>query len=261
MGSDRELANTTPVAPRATPARLPGRITYVVGDIHGRFDLFLRALDLMSAHLAGRLGQVIILGDLMDRGPQSREVIEYVMDSPIICLRGNHEQLMINGVQGVDEDLWLMNGGGATLESYGGAVPETHVSWLKARPCFASDDHRVYVHGGLEPSLPTDEQDPDVMIWIRERFLRADAEDFVEKRHIVHGHTPRWAGKPNPAEPELLPHRTNLDTGAFFTGVLTIGVFDADRAGGPIEILTATDTLSDGPYRPRQSLSDQRSEQ
>lgn len=74
-------------------------------------------------------------------------------------------------------------------------------------------------------------------MWIRERFLGAEASEL--EAHVVHGHTPLWEGKREAAEPELLGHRTNLDTAAFATGVLTIGVFEADTPGGPTSILAA----------------------
>jgi serine/threonine protein phosphatase 1 len=80
-----------------------------------------------------------------------------------------------------------------------------------------------------------EEQDPATLLWIRDRFLMAGPEAL--SRHVVHGHTPRWRGKPDMAIPERLPHRTNLDTGAWTTGVLSVGVFDTDQPGGPLEVL------------------------
>jgi serine/threonine protein phosphatase 1 len=100
------------------------------------------------------------------------------------------------------------------------------------------DAHRLYVHAGVVPSTPVESQDKRALLWIRETFLSAKAATLP--CHVVHGHTPRWRKKPDPARPELLPHRTNLDTGAYFTGVLSIGVFDDVQAGGPLEILSAT---------------------
>ncbi|HWA60379.1 MAG TPA: hypothetical protein VG939_03350, partial [Caulobacteraceae bacterium] len=95
----------------------------------------------------------------------------------------------------------------------------------------------IYVHAGLAPKTPLGRQSEDVCLWIRERFLRARPKDL--EAHVVHGHTPVWEGKPDFTLPELLPHRTNLDTGAFASGVLTIGVFDPAEPGGPVEVLRA----------------------
>jgi serine/threonine protein phosphatase 1 len=84
--------------------------------------------------------------------------------------------------------------------------------------------------------VPLEGQNEETCLWIRERFLRAGPGDLPA--HVVHGHTPHWADKPDARLPELLPHRTNLDTGAFMTGVLTAGVFDPATPGGPIRLLT-----------------------
>ena len=107
--------------------------------------------------------------------------------------------------------------------------------WMSGLPRTTGDGHRIYVHAGLMPGTPIHRQKEQTCLWIRERFLQAKASDF--EAHVVHGHTPIWEGKPDPAEPELLEHRTNLDTAAFATGVLSIAVFDAERPGGPIELL------------------------
>jgi serine/threonine protein phosphatase 1 len=93
------------------------------------------------------------------------------------------------------------------------------------------------VHAGLAPKTPFHRQSEETCLWIRERFLRARARDF--DGHIVHGHTPLWDGKPDFTQPELLAHRTNLDTGAFASGVLTVGCFDDASDGGPVELLRA----------------------
>jgi serine/threonine protein phosphatase 1 len=138
---------------------------------------------------------------------------------------------------------WLANGGLETLRAYGArpggdlarAVPQAHLDWLAALPLTAADPHRIFVHAGLAPDTPLSQQDEATLLWIRGPFLRAPAQAF--ERHVVHGHTPYWDGKPDPAEPELRPHRTNLDTGAWFTDVLTVGAFDPATPGGPIEVM------------------------
>ena len=117
-------------------------------------------------------------------------------------------------------------------------VPAEHIRWMSSLPRTTGDQHRIYVHAGLMPGTPAHRQKDDTCLWIRERFLLGRPGDF--EAHIVHGHTPVWEGKPDPAEPELLEHRTNIDTGAFATGVLSVAVFDADRPGGPIEVLKIT---------------------
>jgi serine/threonine protein phosphatase 1 len=231
-----------------TPVELGGLI-YAVGDIHGRLDLLLRAMEQIKDHAAGRPHHLLCLGDYVDRGPDSRGVIERLMAAQaagaVTCLKGNHEQMMIDAVRegGLAVGRWVQNGGFAALRSYGGArlqdidlITEDHVAWLDGLPLMARDPHRIYVHAGLAPGKPLKKQQARNLLWIREAFLRAGAGDLPA--HVVHGHTPVWEGKQAPAAPERLPHRTNLDTGAYFTDVLAVGVFDAAVPGGPIEVLT-----------------------
>lgn len=216
---------------------------YAIGDIHGRLDLFEAALRAIEAHAGRNPRTVVVLGDFIDRGPASAELLHRLkaLEGPdFIVLKGNHEALMVDALRGEDRraaELWLSNGGEETLNSYGGggAVPAAHLDWLETLPLFWRDPHRDYVHAGLEPGVALDGQDAATLLWIRERFLAAPAEAF--ERHVVHGHTPRWRGKPDPAEAERLAHRTNLDTGAWMTGVLSVGVFDPEVPGGPLEVL------------------------
>lgn len=189
---------------------------------------------------------------MIDRGPDSRTVIDLLMDLQkrglAICLKGNHEASLLNALSDGSQSAlasWLAWGGRETLHSYGAdvgddpaqAIPRAHLNWLAGLALTTADNHRIYVHAGLAPGVPFERQTEAALLWIREPFLRAKAKAF--DTHIVHAHTPHWAGKPDPAMPELLPHRTNLDTMAYASGVLTIGVFDPDRPGGPIAVLTA----------------------
>jgi serine/threonine protein phosphatase 1 len=224
-------------------------LIYGIGDVHGRLDLLLHAADRIRAHAAGRPHTILFLGDYVDRGPDSRGVVEYLIDAEraggVTCLQGNHEQMMVDAARtgGFALGRWLDNGGHPALRSYGGArptdvrmIPQAHIDWMADLPLLARDEHRIYVHAGLAPGRPLNRQRRKTCLWIRERFLRAGAGDLPA--HVVHGHTPVWEGKAHAAEPERLPHRTNLDTGAFFTDVLAVGVFESAAPGGPLEILT-----------------------
>ncbi|HEX3406909.1 MAG TPA: metallophosphoesterase family protein [Caulobacteraceae bacterium] len=235
---------------------IPGAsgLTYAVGDVHGRLDLVERAFDRIAAHAGARPHRMVMLGDYVDRGPESAGVIAFLMrrqaQADVVCLKGNHEDMMLRALAGEDGALrsWLANGGVETLLSYGvraygdieRAVLDAHLDWLAALPLIAADPHRIYVHAGLAPDVPLRQQDEATLLWIRGPFLRAPAGAF--EAHVVHGHTPLWDEKPEPAEPELLAHRTNLDTGAYFTGVLTVGVFDPAEPGGPTEVLQVSET-------------------
>jgi serine/threonine protein phosphatase 1 len=202
---------------------------YAIGDVHGRFDLLSRALDEIG-DLEAQDARLVMLGDYVDRGPESREVVDELMrrssDARVVCLRGNHEDMMLSGLEDPGAAVqWLLNGGEATLASYGGqAPPEEHLAWLSALPVAYETEHQFFVHAGVRPGVSLDAQKPEEMLWIRRPFLDSDA-DFG--KHVVHGHTP--AG-----EPELRANRSNLDTGAFHTGTLTVGVFDGP--GGPAEV-------------------------
>jgi serine/threonine protein phosphatase 1 len=218
-------------------------LTYAIGDIHGRLDLLERAAARIGAHTPGRGKRVICLGDYVDRGPDSKGVVEFVMraqdEHGWTALKGNHEALMLEA-HALDDPrqhgLWIDNGGEATLRSYQGRAPALHLAWMAGLPLMVRDDHRLFIHAGVMPGEPIEAQQEKVVLWIRNRFLEAPASELP--CHIVHGHTPRWAGKPRGEEPELLPHRTNLDTMAYRTGVLSVGVFDAAKPGGPVEVLT-----------------------
>jgi len=229
---------TTPTSP----------LTYAIGDIHGRLDLLRKAQSAIAADAGSRAKgaphTVICLGDYVDRGPDSKGVVEALMElaagSAWVCLKGNHEDLMIEALRSERRSAvrrWIDTVGDETLASYGGqdAVPHRHLDWLEGLPLYRRDAHRLYVHAGIAPGVPPEDQDAQTLMWIREPFLTAPAEALP--CHVVHGHTPKWRGKPEMTRPELLPHRTNLDTGAAWTGVLSVGVFEDGRAGGPVEVL------------------------
>jgi serine/threonine protein phosphatase 1 len=218
---------------------------YAIGDIHGRFDLLNSALSVIG-DLEAQDARLVFLGDYVDRGPDSRPVIETLMalttSDRVICLRGNHEEMMLTAIITGNMAHWLDNGGRATGISYEMAYPaltlafpREHLKWLAGLPVFYETPWHFYVHGGVRPGVPLSEQDPIEMMWIRDVFLHDDRD---HGKHIVHGHTPRQA-------PELMPNRTNLDTYAYATGNLTIGVFEGP--GGPREIWTAQ---SDGVWKP-----------
>jgi serine/threonine protein phosphatase 1 len=247
-------------------------LIFAIGDIHGRLDLTTAALEAIEQRASGAESfRVIFLGDYVDRGPDSRGVVELMMrlsrDHRYVCLKGNHEAMMVQCLTGGATDdftRWMDNGGRETLQSYDAddwdaaiaAVPTEHVRWMKSLPLTSGDGHRIYVHAGLMPSTPFDRQTEETCLWIRERFLRAAPHQF--DGHVVHGHTPQWAGKPDPAEPEFLPHRTNLDLAAYSTDRLCVGVFDAARPGGPVELIMIEQVAGESarriPYQPPAAL-------
>lgn len=206
--------------------------TYAIADLHGRFDLLEKALArIEEAQHDG--GTTIFLGDYLDRGPQSRQIVERLMAGPPagwqwIMLKGNHEDMMVQSYASANAGWWTGNGGDHTLKSYGGEIPPEHLSWARKLPLLHVDAHRVYVHAGIDPSRALDEQDETALLWMR---YPPKADIHYRNLHIVHGHTPHRDG------PELLSGRTNLDTGAVLYGRLVVGVFDDAKAGGPVDLI------------------------
>lgn len=212
-------------------------LTYVIADLHGRFDLLQAALTTIAEHANGRAFKIVTLGDYVDRGPQSRQVIGRLMAAQaaganLICLKGNHEYMMHRALtrtwfasasRARCLSWWKHNGGDSTLASYGNEVPSNHLRWMKNLPTMHVDEHRIFVHAGVDPTKTLDEQTDEFLLWHR---YSEDADIGHGKRHVVHGHTP------NPQGPEKLSSRTNLDTLAWNTGRLVIAVFD-DHTPGP----------------------------
>jgi serine/threonine protein phosphatase 1 len=212
---------------------------YAIGDIHGRADLLDRMLNCIDADLASnpvRLGIEVYLGDYIDRGPASREVVDRLVARKrtfrAVFLKGNHEgyltRFLANPAILVD---WQSYGGLETLMSYGitpsinanaatraqlavaldEALPESHRRFIgNLKPSFTCGDY-FFVHAGVRPGVPLAKQREEDLLWIRQDFLLHE-EDFG--KIVVHGHTPVQ-------QPDVRPNRINIDTGAFATGRLT----------------------------------------
>jgi serine/threonine protein phosphatase 1 len=217
--------------------------TYTLSDIHGCLDKLEGLVAQCRADAKDEAPQFVFLGDYIDRGPNSRGVLEYVIDlqrrqpGRVICLTGNHEDLALNAIDDPREiDQWVVyNGGDKALASYGvtrpSELPADHVAWLRGLKTCHDDGSRLFVHAGIDPSRPLDRQDRHDLLWIREPFL-SDPRDFG--RFIVHGHTPLKGG-----QPDLRPNRVNIDTAAVLGGPLTAAIFD-DGAPRPIGFLQQT---------------------
>jgi len=218
---------------------MPAMLTYAIGDIHGSYRKLRNLLDRCTEHRGVTEYRIVFLGDYIDRGPDNREVVELLIEiqscgpGQVICLRGNHEDMLLNAVDYGDHGPWLANGGSTTLASYGvgsaDAIPAAHLGWFRSLPLATTDEQRFYVHAGVRPGMPLQQQSEHDLLWIREPFL-SDPRDHG--LYIVHGHTPIRSGMP-----ELRRNRLNLDTGAYFGGPLTAAVFDDPRIG-PIAFIT-----------------------
>ncbi len=226
------------------------KVIYAVGDLHGRLDLLI-AIRNMIKFDAKKHGfedkKIVYLGDYVDRGPESAGVVDTLMNKPMdgfteIHLKGNHEEIMYKSIDesnrsiggrssfGSWRDMWLTNGGGPTLESYGidvntavqswnsvtKKINREHIHWMKALPCRYVEDNYVFVHAGLQPGVALYDQNNQVMMWIRDEFTHCD-DPFLDHMNnpykVVHGHTPSLGGV------TIKHNRIGLDTGAVWTGV------------------------------------------
>ncbi len=223
-------------SPPFTPA-----LTFAIGDVHGCVDKLRSLLWKCESLAADAPARYVFVGDYIDRGPDTNESIQTIIDlqkkerAEVICLRGNHEQILLDCFTDGPEQLayWaLANGGAETLRSYGAEsihdIPETHLAWIRSLRFFYDDGKRYFVHAGVDPEVPLNQQSEHDQLWIREPFLLSDK---ILERFIVHGHTPQRSGLP-----ELRPNRLNLDTAAVYGGKLTAAVF-ADKLL-PVKFLT-----------------------
>jgi serine/threonine protein phosphatase 1 len=218
-------------------------LTYAIPDLHGRLDLLETAIDKIVEHSAGERSTVVTLGDYVDRGPRSRQVIERLMGwqpdkLTLVNLKGNHEAMMWETCNNLAElSWWIKNGGDQTLASYGQSseknydpriVPPEHLEWIANLALIHADQHRVFVHAAIDPKIPLDQQSHQTLLWKRypEGFDLGHGH-----RHVVHGH------HANPKAPIITSGKTNLDGLAWKTGRLVIGVFEDDRPGGALEFL------------------------
>lgn len=187
----------------------------VCSDIHGQYDQFVELLE--KAGYDAEKDQLILLGDYIDRGPKSRQVIEKVMElveTGAIALRGNHEQMMIDVCLHDDGmEQWLHNGGDKTIESYKGhRLTEVgrHAKWLDDNlKLYHETEEYVFVHAGVRPHLPLDKQRNTDLIWIRHNVICGLGKT------IVHGHTPVQ-------EVCKVHDQMFIDTGSVFGGKLTM---------------------------------------
>jgi serine/threonine protein phosphatase 1 len=231
------------------PAGAHGYRAYAIGDIHGRDDLLEQLLGRIDEDLRRRPARkslLIFVGDLIDRGPASAQVIERLRTyrrrgiRPVFLL-GNHEEVLLR-ILGGDASLisnWLRFGGAECLKSYGvsprglsgmepedilgilqKAVPAAHAEFLKTFLDTCRFGDYLFVHAGIRPGVELDQQRQTDLRWIREPFLFDDTDHgFV----VVHGHTIS-------TEVEERPNRIGIDTGAYRTGVLTaLAIEDCER--------------------------------
>jgi serine/threonine protein phosphatase 1 len=226
----------------------PGQRRYAIGDIHGRYDLLNQLIAMIEADNEARGPadtRLLFLGDYVDRGPESRQVIEAMMeldigDDRVIFLGGNHEEVLLATAEGNRRAAALFHrlGGRETLLSYGAGaqdydhadpaglvdllrvhVPGHHLQWMRGlRDCYREGDY-LFVHAGMRPGIAIEDQKSSDMRWIRSEFLDHPASHGPL---VIHGHsvTSRIDERPN---------RIGIDTGAYASGVLTAVGLEANQ--------------------------------
>lgn len=222
---------------------------YAIGDVHGEIDLLEKLLkEIESDAPSGEENTLVFIGDYVDRGPDSRGVIERLMRGisgfETICLKGNHEKIFVDFVTYPHDRLastWFrdMNGGRETVASYCidaddvidaledpdrvddllGPIPTEHIAWMDDLPVSYQRDGLFFVHAGVRPGVSLEYQSEDDMMWIRDRFLKSRKDHGAL---IIHGHTPKRSV-------EVKRNRINIDTGACFWGELTAVVLGEDE--------------------------------
>lgn len=234
---------------------------FAIGDVHGRWDLLaalIRAIEEISADLPPMPTKFVILGDFIDRGPDSAKVLELLIRAcrnhgEFVVLKGNHEASLIAAAQGDGgaQRLWLKHGGLATLKSYGIAplqLEETRyqfaeriragigvetIEWLTDLPAFLSEPPFFFCHAGVRPGRSLHRQEEQDLLWIRSAFMESRRDHGAI---IVHGHSVV-------DDVEVCSNRISLDTGAYYTGVLSAVMLDPKQSF----IFRAGKSMSDKP--------------
>ena len=245
--TDRLHGRTAPVT--SVAACVPEDVLVcAIGDVHGRLDLLVDIEEKIARFAAGRpesVRRIVCLGDYIDRGYQSLEVIDHLRGPAPdgferICLLGNHEDYLLRFfVSTVEGPAWLANGGRETLMSYGVMLPpgtaspddieqarnellvrmpDSHLEFLRSLVTYHVEGDYLFVHAGIRPRVSLEAQQTEDLLWIRERFLSSDVDHGYI---VVHGHTVV-------EEPAVCPNRIGIDTGAYASGRLTALVLAGD---------------------------------
>lgn len=211
-------------------------LVYAIGDVHGEaalLDRLLVRIEEDAEQRAARRRLLVYLGDYVDRGPDSRGVVDRLLEGPPsgfeqICLVGNHEEMMLGCLEGDPRSsiLWLMNGGDSTCRSYGidptggptrlrqallSAMPAGHEELLRNLSLCHQEGDYFFVHAGIRPGVALAKQRREDMVWIRKPFCESKADHGCV---VVHGHSPVQ-------QPDDLPNRIGIDTGAVYGNALT----------------------------------------
>lgn len=194
---------------------------FAIGDIHGCFDKLKELMDKIDIDMEN--DRLLFIGDYIDRGSQSFEVVEYLIDlkeryPKTVFLRGNHEDMLEKYLQGPDKYTYLVNGGQQTLENYlqhnregAPAIPRKHLDFFSSLRLYYETELFIFVHAGMRKKILIENQDAEDLLWIRGPFIKTD---YNFGRRVVFGHTPF-------PEPLVMPNKIGIDTGAVYGNKLT----------------------------------------
>jgi serine/threonine protein phosphatase 1 len=194
---------------------------FAIGDIHGCLDKLVSLMETVDVDLSR--DTLVFMGDYIDRGPHSREVVDYLLDlkarsDKVIFLKGNHEEMLEDYVNGTNSLMFVANGGEATILSYrksGGQqeemIPEAHMAFFQNLQNFYETKDYFFVHAGLRPGVAIKDQVAWDMLWIRDQFIYTEY-DFGKR--IIFAHTPF-------REPLVMENKIGIDTGAVYGNKLT----------------------------------------
>ncbi len=189
-------------------------MTYVIGDVHGMYENLLKLLDRLPLK---KTDEIVFLGDYIDRGPNSKGVVDLLMDlsndHKVIPLKGNHEDMMLKCLKLGDCLTWHFNGADATLRSFGGVEEiRKYLHFFESLRTSYEKGMFFMVHGGVKPGVPLKDQDEFDMLWIRDEFIYS--VNPLPGRVVVFGHTPM-------EKPLISNDKIGIDTGCVYGGYLT----------------------------------------
>ncbi len=212
---------------------------YAISDIHGCLATFNALLKKIALQKEDKL---FLLGDFIDRGPDSKGVIERIWalekkGYQLTCLKGNHEQMLVETSQGIDKMArWHLNGGEATLNSFNAnspnEIPSDFFSWMEKLPHYAKEVDYILVHAGFGFVMPDPLHEIHSMLWARDWYHKINYH-WLKKRIIIHGHTPRPRTKIDKQLKTINKHKVlDIDNGCFYAGKKGLGsllAFDMDE--------------------------------